>query len=451
MSIEKPVIVKDPQGRQKGEIQLSDPEEARNLKRNSQGQIGSVTDLQGNKLAEEEVPPQEDTKQADAVNIAKELGKVLANALREHGDEMQGVFIKDMNTRGVTIKVTYKPDEQGEQTEDEFVFRWDNGVIRLDNVGEPVDLGQIQNKSGRSTIQKDVLKDRLLQFLSSHDSDPAPSDPAEIPDGQPVQEEWPDDHIGQQDSADGDGNYQEYDAQSLHEDVWESEDCQNAFCAAVDAYRQAKDKDSIKSLFRACRPFKKGNTIQEKLKGAVEWYNSYKQPGQEWSKWGNPPKNTRVQVFLEDDYDGHNLLALKEVSDSLSEAANKLQQLEGDYKRDRFDEMSYTLSDMVREIDEYVDYMMDGNETKEEAFYRDDDDDRAVLGEEDEFGPEIGDEVDYNEGRYKLYGYCGYEVVLQNVDDERDFKVVKPVDIGMGSKQEMKETEYIDPEQLPDM
>lgn len=422
MSIEKPVIVKDPQGRQKGEIQLSDPEEARNLKRNSQGQIGSVTDLQGNKLAEEEVPPQEDTKQADAVNIAKELGKVLANALREHGDEMQGIFIKDMNTRGVTIKVTYKPDEQGEQTEDEFVFRWDNGVIRLDNVGEPVDLGQIQNKSGRSTIQKDVLKDRLLQFISSHDSDPAPSDPAEIPDGQPLNEE----------------------------DLWENEDCQNAFCAAVDAYRQAKDKDSIKSLFRACRPFKKGNTIQEKLKGAVEWYNSYKQPGQEWSKWGNPPKNTKLQVFLEDDYDGHNLVILKEISDSLSEAANNLQQLEGDYKRERFDEMSYTLSDMVREIDEYIDYMMGGNETKEEAFYRDDDDDR-VLGEEDEFGPEIGDEVDYNEGRYKLYGYCGYEVVLQNVDDERDFKVVKPVDIGMGPKQKMEEeVNYVQPEQLPD-
>ena len=380
--------------------------------------------------------PQEDTKQADSVNIAKELGKVLTNALREHGDEMQGVFIKDMNTRGVTIKVTYKPDEQGQQTEDEFVFRWDNGTIRLDNVGEPVDLGQIQNKSGRSTIQKDILKDRLLQFISSHDSDPAPSDPAEIPDGQPLNEE----------------------------DLWESEDCQNAFCAAVDTYRQAKDKESIKDLFRACRPFKKGNTIQEKLKGAVEWYNWFTE---------NPPKNTKKQIFLEKDQEGDDE-ELFDIARSIAQGIGRLKdyvnQTEnlhlGAFYRDLAESITRLYEgylDCVKPdfLEEYGWYPEDGENPfdgdEAERFRNrprpsvvDDEDDEPALEEYDEFGPEIGDEVDYDKGHYKLYGYCGYEVVLQNVDDERDFKVVKPADIGMGPKQEMKEIEYVDPEQLSD-
>lgn len=385
---------------------------------------------------------------ADAVNVAKEIAKTLKDALREHGDELQGMFLKNMSTRGVTVKVTYKPDEQGQQTEDEFVFRWDNGSIRLDNVGQPVDLGQIQNRSGRSTIQKDLLKDKLLAFLTGHDeSEATPSDPAAMPEGPQVNE---------------------------NENLWESEECQNAFCDAVTAYRaDSKNKEAIKNLFKACRPFQKGNTIQEKLKGAVDWYNWFTE---------NPPKNTKKQVFLEE----ASLNSITEARDKIQEALDILHNLDDYSKRvgTWMEDLGNVLIDINRvtnggeELDEFddceedpLDEFMDLNDPvargekdarpvgqdispkdrKKMKHFWDywEKDDKPVC-EEDEFGPEVGDEVEYGEGHYKLYGYCGYEVVLQNVDDERDFKLVKPADIGMDQKPPLSETEYVDPEQLPD-
>ena len=437
---------KDPKTGQE-EPQISSKEEFDTLKQKVKpDQIKNPrTGQQGD--AETVVKEEDNTKQADAVNIAKEIGKVLRDALQEHGDELQGAFLKNLNTRGVTVKIVYKPDEQGQQTEDEFNFNWENGNISLEVGGQSIDLGQIQNRSGRSTIQKDLLKDKLLEFLKSHDTaaTASPSDPGQVPDGQSLNEE----------------------------DLWESEECQNAFCDAVEMYRKAKDKESIKALFRACRPYRKGNTIQEKLKGAVDWYNWFTE---------NPPKNTKEQVFLEDDYDNSNLSILSGIRDSIEEAINGLRQIEGDYSM-RTGRWISSLMDVSNSMTEFIEWMgrdegddldefMDLNdpvargekgarpvgqnispEDKEKMKhfwdYREGDD--KPVCEEDDFGPEIGDEVDYGEGHYKLYGYCGYEVVLQNVDDERDFKIVKPADIGIGGKKEqMQETEYIDPEQLPD-
>ena len=85
--------------------------------------------------------------------------------------------------------------------------------------------------------------------------------------------------------------------------------------------------------------------------------------------------------------------------------------------------------------------------------YDDEDfDDEPAVNEGDEFGPEVGDDIDYQGTHYRLYGYCGYEVVLQNVDDERDFKVVKPEDVGVRDKQQqdIEETNWVDPDRLPE-
>lgn len=407
-----------------------------NIKNPRTGQEGSAESV----VKEDEVPQQNSEQQADAVNIAKEIGKVVTAALREHGDEMQGVFIKDMNTKGVTIKVTYKPDEQNNQTEDEFVFRWDNGTIRLDNVANPVDLAQIQNKSGRSTIQKDVLKDRLLDYLSSFDDEESrqPSDPAEIPDGTPVNEE--------------------------EENLWESEDCQNDFCTAIDIYRTNKNKDSVKQLLKSSRYFKKGNTIQEKFKNAVDWYNWFTE---------NPPKNTQKQVFLEDDdvnmnFNEEILKPLQEITKKFGQYINYTEDTWLGSYFSTFYRAVESLTEFCNRHKErgYLDEFWDvndpiangeksnGNNKFEPNWeFIDDEEDSPVLDEIDEFGPEVGDIVDYEDGRYKIYGYCGYEVVIQNVDDDRDFKVVKPQEIGMFTQSQLKdirETEYIDPEQLPD-
>lgn len=431
--------LKDPKTGEKA-TQISSKEEFDTLKQKlNPNQIENPRTGQegtGESVVKEDTFPEEG--KADAVNVAKDIAKTLRDALKEHGDEMQGVFLKDMSTRGVTVKVIYKPDEQGQQTEDEFVFRWDNGSVRLDNVGNPVDLGQIQNRSGRSYIQKDLLKDKLLQFLSSHDNDPAPSDSTEIPDGTPVNE---------------------------GENLWESEECQEAFCNAVTNFRNnAKDKEAIKALMRAARPYQKGNTIQEKLKGAVEWYNWFTE---------NPPKNTKKQVFLEKDQVENDDEELLDIAKSIAQGIGRLKDYVnatenthlGAFYRDLAESITRLYVgylDCVKPdfLDEYGWYPesdenpFDGDEAERFANRPrpnyDDDEDEPALEESDEFGPEIGDEVNYNEGKYKLYGYCGYEVVLQNVDDERDFKVVKPVDIGMGPKQQMKEIEYIDPKQLPD-
>lgn len=400
----------------------------------------------GQEGSAESVVKEGDMNPGDGRNVAMEIAKCLRDALREHGDEMKAVFLSDTSNEGATIKIQYMPDEQGQADEDKFTFRWGDGVLKLDNVANPVELCQLQKQSGTVNIQKDLVKANLLKFLQSHDNveggeDSQTADPNALPDG-PVAEEQ----------------------------LWESEECQQAFCDAVDMYRKAKDKESIKNLFRAARPYQKGNTIQEKLKGAVDWYNIYTQ---------KPPKNTKEQVFLEDT--GSSQEELKKVWDLLQQACfslNKLRQSE--------EELNVPISNLLWDamvledrIGEYVkEYDVDSRETKNirelidlndpiangepdnyGGFGRDNDefnsnheewDDEPVVHEGDEWGPEVGDDVDYEGGHYKLYGYCGYEVVLQNVDDERDFKVVKPENVGIKAPQkDLKETNWVDPDELP--
>lgn len=382
---------------------------------------------------------QEDN-QADAINVAKELGKCLRDALREHGDEMQTMSLKNLNTRGVTVKVIYKPDEQGQQTEDEFKFTWDNGHIQFDNGGEAVDLGQIQNRSGRSTIQKDLMKSNLLSFLDSHDTTQTPVEqPAEMPEGTPLNEE---------------------------SCLWESEEAETAFRDALDVYKTNKSKDSLKALLKSCRPFRKGNTLQEKFRGAYNWSKE------------NPPKNTKKEIFLEDhnsDGDWDLYFDIFKTLAGLRENWKELIGRGGEWETDgEFDvlyqDYIHLVKDMRRyydlycqpdsldedrNLDEFIDLndpIANGKKKNPDTIEPNYDWEKDDINERDEYGPEVGDQVDYEGGNYKLYGYCGNEVVLQNVDDDRDFKVVKPADIGIGfgQKQVDEEIEYVDPENLPD-
>jgi hypothetical protein len=477
----------------------------------------------GQEGSAESVVKEGDMNPGDGRNVAMEVAKCLRDALREHGDEMKAVFLSDSTNEGATIKIQYMPDEQGQADEDEFTFRWGDGVLKLDNVANPVELCQLQKQSGTVNIQKDLVKANLLKFLQSHDDveggeDSQAADPNALPDG-PVAEEQ----------------------------LWESEECQQAFCDAVDMYRKAKDKESIKNLFRAARPYQKGNTIQEKLKGAVDWYNIYTQ---------KPPKNTKEQVFLEDsDVDTQNILqsvgsslselrrlqetgkvdssSIKKAVFHLKEAFNLLQELENISEDNKQSDWDYGLSwdDLdIKEQEESnapsvivaLQKLSEGLDTLKKyinrtedihlgAYFRpldraydslfefckrkglsnyDDDlnefmdlndpiangepdnygggdprdfdndernrewedyDDEPVVHEGDEWGPEVGDTVDYEGGHYRLYGYCGYEVVLQNVDDERDFKIVKPEEAGFKSpEKDLKETNWVDPDDLPD-
>lgn len=441
--------LKDPKTGQE-EPQISSEEEfdvikqkvpTSNIKNPRTGQEGSA----------ESVVKEGNMDPADGRNIAIEVAKCLRDALREHGDEMKAVFLSNTSSEGATIKIQYMPDEQGQADEDEFVFRWGDGTLRLDNVANPVELCQLQKQSGTVNIQKDLVKANLLKFLQSHDEigDSKPTDPNALPDG-PVAEEQ----------------------------LWESDECQQAFCDAVDMYRKAKDKESIKNLFRAARPYQKGNTIQEKLKGAVDWYNIYTQ---------KPPKNTKEQVFLEDsDVDEGELLervrqeVIKPVEEAVSHGYGLALYYEG--FRPLYNDLMKTviaikhwvhkqtlkIKPVVGEekLDELVDLNdpiangepdnygggdprdFDNDERNREW---EDYDDEPVVHEGDEWGPEVGDDVDYEGGHYRLYGYCGYEVVLQNVDDERDFKVVKPENVGIKAPQkDLKETNWVDPDELPD-
>ena len=513
--------LKDPKTGQE-EPQISSKEEfdaikqkvpTANIKNPRTGQEGSAESV-----VKEGISPE------DGRNLAMDIAKCLRDALREHGDEMKAVFLSNSTNEGVTIKVQYMPDEQGNSEEDEYVFRWPDGKLQLDNVANPVELCQLQKQSGTVSIQKDLVKANLLKFLQSHDDVDSedttqPADPNALPDG-PVAEEQ----------------------------LWESEECQNAFCDAVDMYRKAKSKDSIKALFRAARPYQKGNTIQEKLKGAVEWYNIYKE---------NPPKNTREQVFLEgvdgsvleqirqevikpleqatskghkialecqdfqpfysDIYDAtyrtymwvHNetlkqgrksvqplgeeqddtleegyvpgvIAALQKLSEGLDILKTYINHTEdthlGAYYRElesKYESLFefcrrrmgglYSFDDRLDEFMDLNDPIANGEpdnygggdprdfDNDERNREWEDYDDEPVVHEGDEFGPEVGDTVDYEGGHYKLYGYCGYEVVLQNVDDPRDFKIVKPEEAGFKSpEKDLKETNWVDPDNLPE-
>ena len=429
--------LKDPKTGQE-ETQISSKEEFDTIKQKvpSSNIKNPRTGQEGNA---ETIVKESDVNPGDGRNVAMDVAKCLRDALREHGDEIKAIYLSNSTNEGVTIKIQYMPDEQGQADEDEFVFRWKDGILKLDNVAYPVELCQLRKQSGTVIIQKDLVKANLLKFLQSHDEvegdDSQPVDPNALPTG-PVAEEQ----------------------------LWESEECKQAFCDAVDMYRKAKNKDSIKSLLKAARPYQKGNTIQEKLKGAVDWYNIYTQ---------KPPKNTREQIFLEtgeDDSDGDLYVIIKSLAHCLHELKLYIKQTEDTHLGHYYSPMMNAFENLyknylgwdeneLKEVWDVNDPIANGKPTNypfghddELLNWNEDFDDEPAVNEGDEFGPEVGDDVDYQGTHYRLYGYCGYEVVLQNVDDERDFKVVKPEDVGVRDRQhqDIEETNWVDPDRLPE-
>ena len=178
----------------------------------------------------------------DSLAVAKQLGKVLATVLRDHGDQIQTMSAKQCNTSGCTIVVQYGTpgDEVGANSnnpqlqnsipeQDEFQFEYKEGTVYLNVNGTEIEICTIQNQSGTVRIQQPVAQDSLTKFIDSKTQ-----------------------------STLGDETTQEI-----------TEEARTCFAEAVQAYRKGKNKETLKGLFRAARNFR-GNTIQEKLKEAAQ-------------------------------------------------------------------------------------------------------------------------------------------------------------------------------------
>lgn len=178
----------------------------------------------------------------DSLTVAKQLGKVLATVLRDHGDQIQTMSAKQCNTSGCTIVVQYGTpgDEVGANSnnpqlqnsipeQDEFQFEYKEGTVYLNVNGTEIEICTIRNQSGTVKIQQPVAQDSLTKFIDSKTQ-----------------------------STLGDETTQEI-----------TEEARTCFAEAVQAYRKGKNKETLKGLFRAARNFR-GNTIQEKLKEAAQ-------------------------------------------------------------------------------------------------------------------------------------------------------------------------------------
>lgn len=178
----------------------------------------------------------------DSLAVAKQLGKVLATVLRDHGDQIQTMSAKQCNTSGCTIVVQYgmPGDEVGANSnnpqlqnsvpeQDEFQFEYKEGTVYLNVNGTEIEICTIRNQSGTVKIQQPVAQDSLTKFIDSKTQ-----------------------------STLGDETTQEI-----------TEEARTCFAEAVQAYRKGKNKETLKGLFRAARNFR-GNTIQEKLKEAAQ-------------------------------------------------------------------------------------------------------------------------------------------------------------------------------------
>lgn len=178
----------------------------------------------------------------DSLAVAKQLGKVLATVLRDHGDQIQTMSAKQCNTSGCTIVVQYGTpgDEVGANSnnpqlqnsipeQDEFQFGYKEGTVYLNVNGTEIEICTIRNQSGTVKIQQPVAQDSLTKFIDSKTQ-----------------------------STLGDETTQEI-----------TEEARTCFAEAVQAYRKGKNKETLKGLFRAARNFR-GNTIQEKLKEAAQ-------------------------------------------------------------------------------------------------------------------------------------------------------------------------------------
>lgn len=194
----------------------------------------------------QQIVSEETVQQGDYNNLARQLGKSVAGALRDHGDEVAFLSARGISDKGCTIHVQYKPDEQGEIWEDDFQFGFDQDNVTLDN--EVIcQIGQI---SGTISIQKDLVKDALAKYIESKSS------PSMTPNKQAAGD--------LKSTSSVNGGIAECGGTNILVE----------FSAAVDAYREnPSDKERIKDLFRQARNFE-GDDIAHKFKNAVEMYKS---------------------------------------------------------------------------------------------------------------------------------------------------------------------------------
>ena len=199
-----------------------------------------ITDSEGNKVKIKDtgkVVSEVDEKSleqplelSDIANLTKDLDRVVQDTLREHGDEVAYTEPKFNRSRTSSIiYVHYKqdPDNPGKPSEDRFEFNFENSKVFLG--GE--EICTFTKQSGTLTISGDIAKNNLMKFLNSSSTVTTGEESEEL-----------------------------------------SEELLLGFRKAVDAYKSnPKDKETVKELFRQARNFK-GNTIQGKLKNAIEQY-----------------------------------------------------------------------------------------------------------------------------------------------------------------------------------
>ena len=169
-------------------------------------------------------------EQGDLLNLTKQLGAALKTSLKGHGDEIQTIKASHISPEGLTIKVTYKPDEEGQEWDDEFKFKLEGDKVVLDNGGQTTGICQITKRSGTLILTKEIAIENLSKFLRSAEK----------------------------------VNIQECGEEGL-----------GLFSEAVKNYFLNKNKENLKELFRAARNFK-GNTLKEKFKNGVEAYKQGK-------------------------------------------------------------------------------------------------------------------------------------------------------------------------------
>lgn len=196
------------------------------------------------------VVSEESMHQLDYTSLAKQLGKGVASALREHGDEIAFLSAKAISEAGCTIHVQYKADEQGETWEDDFNFQFsENGVTM-----EGQEICQLSQQSGEVKVQQDLVKDAVLAYIDSK------SNPEKVDQESELTEEWPSDHLTQSSSG--------------QVDMLAEKDLILGFKKAVMEYREdPKDPEKIKELFRQSRGFE-GDDISHKFKNAVKAFKS---------------------------------------------------------------------------------------------------------------------------------------------------------------------------------
>lgn len=171
----------------------------------------------------------------DLMNVGKMLNTVVEDALRQHGDSVAYTKPKaNMGRSNIIIYVYYEkdPDNPGAPSEDRFSFTFADGKVKLLDAGDTYDICPLVKKAGTLYINRDLAKDALLNFINGNDT-------LEVSTEQQIDEEL---LLG--------------------------------FRKAAEMYKSnPKDKENIKELLRQARNFD-GDTIQQKLKNAMEQYKS---------------------------------------------------------------------------------------------------------------------------------------------------------------------------------